>query len=195
MVQIIQNDRGAADDGFCVVDGIFAKSDLSLAKCFYFFGCDICTLCIRSILPAPSCLKLLYQISNFFFDLLIIKTARKIQMCSVQAFCQHGCTVFCRRVTGNKNFCTSKLLVFRPCFTGWKFPQSVTGTSQQSFDVTAFIKYKVASNERYCQRIWLLRDKRIVHCLSQFLIRCQSMFLHDRIHEAAHKNDLRKTCA
>ena len=114
-------------------------------------------------------------------------------MLPFQSFCQHLPTIFARRIYCHKKTALSKLLIFFPGMTFRHFQHFITICSQQTFQIAGFIQSKIASCNRDRMWIFFVWFQRIIHGFPEFLIRSQTMFLHDRIHIAPYKINIRES--
>ena len=133
------------------------------------------------------------QLLFLFLYLPIIKTSRQIQKRPSQSFGLFFCPEFSGRVTVQNQTSLSQVLIILPGFTGRYLSEQDFVFLQDPADIRTFIQRKITAQNRHAFWICLSLLHGIIHGQAKLLIRCGACFLHDGIHEAPHKKDLRKS--
>ena len=105
-------------------------------------------------------------------------------------------TISARRITGDKHPALRQIQVFLPCAAFRKLPERKIVCLQNPRYIGSFIQRKITSQKAHSSVINLFfcqTRQRIIHGLTQLLIRCQAIFLHNRIHITADKENIRKS--
>ena len=183
MKKIIHCYGSVTDDLVCI-----GKSLLTFPDLFF----DIQALdfpCFPVVLLFQHSQQLLF----LFLYLLIIKTSRQIQKRSSKSFGLFFCPEFSGRVTVQNQTSLSQVLIILPGFTGRYLSEQDFVFLQDPADIRTFIQRKITAQNRHAFWICLSLLHGIIHGQAKLLIRCGACFLHDGIHEAPHKKDLRKS--